>query len=58
MYAIQQDMSGVSVLDMTSVWDDLLKRKSYWDLSENGINHPNDFGQWLYVIALSELLAQ
>jgi acyl-CoA thioesterase I len=35
---------GVAVGDVTSLWADLLKRKSFYDLTGNGLNHPNDFG--------------
>src|SRR5262245_43759956 len=35
---------GVVLADVTSLWSALLTRKSQYDLSGNGINHPNDFG--------------
>jgi lysophospholipase L1-like esterase len=34
--------------DVRSVWIYLLSRKNYYDLSGNGINHPNDYGHRLY----------
>lgn len=34
---------GVSVMDVTSVHGELLKRKSYRDMTGNNLNHPNDF---------------
>jgi lysophospholipase L1-like esterase len=47
---------GVALADMTSLWADLLKVKSYQDLTGNGVNHPNDFGHRLYAQVLMELL--
>lgn len=34
---------GISLVDMTEVHRELLKYKSYQDLTGNNINHPNDF---------------
>ena len=34
---------GIVLVDMTSVHAELLKRKSYQDLTGNHINHPNDY---------------
>jgi len=39
---------GVAVADLTTVWSELLRRKSYHDLTGNGVNHPNDFGHRVY----------
>ena len=39
---------GRALADMTTLWLELLKRKSPYDLSGNGLNHPNDFGHRLY----------
>ena len=47
---------GVALADMTSVWDELLKHKKNWDLTGNGVNHPNDFGHRVYAQVLSSLL--
>lgn len=45
--------------DLTAVWTQLLRRKSYHDLSGNGINHPNDFGHRIYAqVAMSLLLPE
>ncbi|MGC6389636.1 SGNH/GDSL hydrolase family protein [Ewingella sp. S1.OA.A_B6] len=35
---------NVAYLDVTSTWQDMLKRKSYWSITLNGLNHPSDFG--------------
>ena len=47
---------GVALADMTSVWDAFLQRKQDWDLTGNGVNHPNDFGHRVYAQVLSALL--
>lgn len=39
---------GVAVADVTSVWAALMQRKSFYDLTGNGLNHPNDFGHYIY----------
>jgi len=39
---------GVALADVTSIWGELLKHKSFYDLTGNGINHPNDFGHCVY----------
>ncbi len=48
--------SGVALADMTSIWEEMLKHKSYLDLTGNGVNHPNDFGHRVYAQVLSALL--
>jgi len=40
--------SGVAFADVTAMWTDILKRKSFYDLVGNGLNHPNDFGHRIY----------
>lgn len=49
---------GIALADMTSLWKELLKHKKDWDLTGNGVNHPNDFGHRLYAQVLSALLIQ
>ena len=41
---------------MTSIWAEMLKHKKDWDLTGNGVNHPNDFGHRVYAQVLSSLL--
>jgi lysophospholipase L1-like esterase len=48
---------GVVLADMTTLWVDLLARKSPYDLTGNGLNHPNDFGHRLYAQMILALLA-
>jgi len=47
---------GVALADMTSIWTEFLKRKQDWDLTGNGVNHPNDFGHRVYAQVLSTTL--
>lgn len=39
---------GVALADMWSLHGYLLRHKSYWDMTGNGVNHPNDFIARLY----------
>ena len=39
---------GVALADLTSIWAGFLEFKKDWDQTGNGVNHPNDFGHWLY----------
>ncbi len=47
---------GVALADMTSIWAEMLKHKKDWDMTGNGVNHPNDFGHRVYAQVLSALL--
>lgn len=47
---------GVAAADVTSLWDALAERKTFWALTGNGVNHPNDFGHRLYAQVLLEAL--
>jgi lysophospholipase L1-like esterase len=49
---------GVAVADVTSLWAELLKRKSFYDLIGNGLNHPNDFGHRVYSEVILELVSR
>ena len=49
---------GVVLADLTAMWGDLLRRKSLFDLTGNGVNHPNDFGHRIYAQVLSALLIE
>ena len=46
--ALQEFVSGldssVSFVDQCALWETILSRKGYYDLTGNGVNHPNDFG--------------
>ena len=47
---------GIALADMTALWSDILKHKKFIDITGNGVNHPNDFGQRLYAEVILELL--
>jgi len=49
---------GAARADLTSVWTELLKRKSFLDLTGNGVNHPNDFGHRLYAQVILAMLVE
>ena len=48
--------TGIALADMTSIWTEMLNRKQDWDLTGNGVNHPNDFGHRVYAQVLTTLL--
>ena len=52
------EKEGVTVLDMTSVFLWLLRRKYYCEISGNNLNHPNDFGYAFYTDAFIELFVR
>lgn len=48
---------GVALADVTQVWTEMLRQKPDFDLTGNGLNHPNDFGHRLYAQTLLQVLA-
>jgi acyl-CoA thioesterase-1 len=50
--------AGIILADLTSLWADVMARKSPYDLTGNGINHPNDFGHRLYAQTILSLLCE
>jgi lysophospholipase L1-like esterase len=48
--------TGIAFADVTRLWTRLCSRKSPYDLSGNGLNHPNDFGHRLYAQTILESL--
>ena len=48
LLALENEMEGVAVADVTSAHEELMRRKSFRDMSSNNINHPNDFMQRVY----------
>jgi acyl-CoA thioesterase-1 len=49
---------GIILADLTTLWMDAMVRKTPYDLTGNGINHPNDFGHRLYSQTIVSLLAE
>lgn len=53
------DSQGVVFLNMTKLSLDYLENgKSYFDLTANGINHPNDYGHRLYTQLIASALVK
>ena len=48
---------NIALADVQKVWKMLLERKDFYDLSGNGINHPNDFGHCVYAAVITQLLS-
>jgi len=48
--------NGVILADVTSIWIEILKRKSFASMTGNGVNHPNDFGHRIYAQVILALL--
>ena len=48
--------AGTALADVQMVWRKFLERKSFYDLTGNGVNHPNDYGHRIYASVLLEVL--
>ena len=44
-----------AVADVHTFWHAVVEKKDYYDLTGNGVNHPNDYGHQLYCKVLTEL---
>ena len=50
-------LTGIALADVSSVWQEILKSKTYLDFTGNGVNHPNDFGHRVYAeVILASLI--
>jgi acyl-CoA thioesterase-1 len=49
---------GVVCADVTSVWLELMRRKSFLDVTGNGVNHPNDFAHRIYAQTILSLFGE
>ena len=47
---------NIALADVHKVWRKFLERKSFYDLTGNGVNHPNDYGHRIYASVVLELL--
>ncbi|MBE6376282.1 MAG: SGNH/GDSL hydrolase family protein [Lentisphaerae bacterium] len=54
-FVASQD-SYVALADVHKVWCKFLERKDFYDLTGNGVNHPNDYGHRIYASVILELL--
>ena len=48
---------SIALADVQKVWKKLLVHKDFYDLTGNGVNHPNDYGHTVYASVLTQLLA-
>lgn len=53
---VENAPANVALADVHHVWSQLLRRKSFYDLTGNGVNHPNDYGHRVYASVILELL--
>ena len=53
---VSSKAENIALADVQKVWLKLLERKGFYDLSGNGVNHPNDFGHRVYASVILELL--
>ncbi len=49
---------NVALADVTMMWMQVLQKKSFADLTGNGVNHPNDFGHLIYAEVIDRLLVK
>jgi lysophospholipase L1-like esterase len=47
---IKQELpkTHIAVADVTAAFDQIMRRKTFGDITSNGVNHPNDFGHSIY----------
>ena len=48
---------GCAVADVHAFWCQLLKKKDFYDLTGNGVNHPNDYGHRVYNAVLENIFS-
>ena len=46
----------VAFIDLTRIWQLILKNKDYYDVTGNGVNHPNDYGHRIYAESIFWIL--
>ena len=46
----------IALADVAKVWQTILERKGFYDLTGNGVNHPNDYGHRIYASVILEIL--
>ncbi len=51
------ETADAALADVHGVWREILNRKSFYDLTGNGVNHPNDYGHRIYASTLLTLVA-
>jgi hypothetical protein len=53
---VRIETTGVAVADVTALWMAVVSKKSFMDITGNGVNHPNDYGHRLYAMVLAATL--
>ena len=49
--------SSLAIADVREVWMEMMRRKGFYALTGNGVNHPNDFGHRVYAsVVLSVII--
>lgn len=56
LLALENEISGAAVADMTAMHQFLLEKKRYQDMTGNNVNHPNDFLARIYAQLLLRTL--
>ena len=46
----------IAIADVHKIWSEFLERKDFYDLTGNGVNHPNDYGHRIYASVVLEVL--
>lgn len=49
------ESSTVAIGDVNPFWNSILERKDFYDITGNGVNHPNDYGYRIYAKVLLDL---
>jgi hypothetical protein len=47
---------SVAMADVQTIWRQIADQKNFYDLTGNGVNHPNDYGHRIYASVLLEML--
>lgn len=54
---VESSDSSIALADVQKVWRKILEKKDFYDISGNGVNHPNDYGHRVYASVLLQLLS-
>ena len=49
------DDDHILCADVNKLWSKVLEVKSFYDITGNGVNHPNDYSHTIYAAALNAL---
>ena len=48
--------SSIAIADVQGVWMEMMRRKGFYSLTGNGVNHPNDFGHRVYASVILSVI--